>query len=126
MKYDLLHQSLLEELEKSLGIITPACKAVGIDRKTFNDWTKKYPKFKEAVDSILESQGDFVENKLLKLIRDENPSATIFYCKTKLKDRGYREGQDISITGTPTALGVNMDELAKAALEAMQRKEAEE
>ena len=126
MKYDLLQHDFLEELEKSLGIVTPACKAVGIERKTFYVWMKKYPKFKEAVDSILESQGDFVENKLLKLIRDENPSATIFYCKTKLKDRGYREGQDISITGTPTALGVNMDELAKVALEAMQRKEAEE
>ena len=36
---------LLKALEKSLGIVTTACKQVGIGRTTFYDYLKKDKKF---------------------------------------------------------------------------------
>jgi transcriptional regulator of acetoin/glycerol metabolism len=44
--------ALLEALEKSLGVVTTACKQVGIARKTYYLWIAKDKDFKDAVDDI--------------------------------------------------------------------------
>jgi len=63
-------EKLLEALERSLGIVTPACKEVGISRNTFYEYYKTDIIFKEAVDDINEITLDFVENNLLKKIKE--------------------------------------------------------
>jgi transcriptional regulator of acetoin/glycerol metabolism len=35
-----LKKAMIEALEQSLGIVTTACKKVGINRKTHYDWLK--------------------------------------------------------------------------------------
>ena len=59
---------LLEALERSLGIVTPACKDVGLSRETFYRFYREDDDFKKAVDDINDITLDFAENQLLKKI----------------------------------------------------------
>jgi hypothetical protein len=88
-------QALLQALEKSLGIITTACKQVGLNRSTFYDYYNNDQEFKKAVDDLQEVALDFAESKLLNQISKGDTTATIFYLKTKGKNRGYIEKQQI-------------------------------
>lgn len=92
--------ALLDALEKSLGVVTSACKSVGVDRTTFYNYYNTDPKFRDAVDSIENIALDFAESQLHKQIRDGNVAATIFYLKTKGKKRGYIERSEVQNDGT--------------------------
>jgi hypothetical protein len=63
----------------------------GIHRNTYYKWRKNDEEFAEQCDLIFDEQGDIVESKLLDLVEAGDTSAIIFYCKTKLKNRGYTE-----------------------------------
>jgi hypothetical protein len=90
-------KAMLEALEKALGVITQACKSVGIHRSTHYDWMQTDDGYRAAVDDIQEVAVDFAESHLHKLIKDGNPAATIFFLKTKGKGRGYVERQEIAV-----------------------------
>jgi hypothetical protein len=90
-------KDLLDALERSLGIVSTACEKVGVDRKTHYNWLKDDPEYKEAVRAIEERTIDFAESHLHALIKDKNPAATIFFLKTKGKNRGYVERQEIEV-----------------------------
>ena len=89
----------LDALEKSLGVVTAACKSVGIGRTTHYLWMQEDPEYKKAVDELSDVAIDFAESQLHKQIRDGNSTATIFFLKTKGKNRGYIERQEIHNTG---------------------------
>jgi hypothetical protein len=89
---------LLEALEESLGIISVACRKVGVNRSTFYDWYKTDTEFRDAYDDIANIAKDFVESRLLANIRDGDVASTIFYLKTKGKDRGYSERVEVDAT----------------------------
>jgi ACT domain-containing protein len=93
-------KALIEALEKSLGIITTACKIVGIDRTTFYRYLKEDKDFAKEVKEIENVTLDFVESQLHKQIQENSTAATIFFLKTKGKSRGYIEKieQDINLT----------------------------
>lgn len=95
-KKDINKKRLIEALETSLGVVTTACKKVGIARNTFYEYCKADPEFKQAVDDIENIALDFAESQLHKQIADGNTTATIFYLKTKGKKRGYIERQEIT------------------------------
>ena len=84
-------RKVLEALEKTLGVITPACRMAGIDRSVFYDWLKNDKDFKKKVDEMKEVALDFAESALFKQIESKNPVSTIFYLKTRGKKRGYIE-----------------------------------
>jgi hypothetical protein len=90
-------KALVEALEKSLGVVSTACKAASISRDTHYRWLKEDPEYKTAVEELSEVAVDFAESHLHKLIRDGNPAATIFFLKTKGKNRGYVERQEIAV-----------------------------
>ena len=90
-----LKKAMIEALEQSLGIVTTACKKVGIDRSTHYDWLKKDEDYKAKVDSIEDMTIDFAESQLHKQIKDGNPTSTIFFLKTKAKKRGYIERTEV-------------------------------
>tara|TARA_R100000995_G_C3476030_1_gene121007 strand:- start:1146 stop:1499 length:354 start_codon:yes stop_codon:yes gene_type:complete len=101
-------KAILEALEKSLGIVTTACKQVGIGRTQFYEWLKDSD-FKKKVDDIQNIALDFAESQLHMQIKDGNTSATIFYLKTKGKGRGYVERQEITgADGYPTNIELNI------------------
>jgi hypothetical protein len=110
---DTKKRAMIAALKKTLGRVTDACEKVDIARATHYLWMDKDPEYREAVKSIDEAAIDFVEGKLFELIngaRKEvvtqdgvveikdtpNPTATIFYLKTKAKHRGYVERQEIT------------------------------
>tara|TARA_A200000159_G_scaffold38607_1_gene34981 strand:+ start:8407 stop:8772 length:366 start_codon:yes stop_codon:yes gene_type:complete len=84
-------KAILEALEQSLGVVTTACRKIGVGRTTFYGWLKEDPEFKKQVDDISNIALDFAESHLHKQIKGGNTSATIFYLKTKGKNRGYVE-----------------------------------
>ena len=90
-------KALVEALEKSLGVVSTACKAAGISRDTHYRWLKEDPEYKAQVEELSEVAIDFAESHLHKLIKEGNPAATIFFLKTKGKNRGYVERQEIAV-----------------------------
>lgn len=88
-------KQFIEALEKSLGVVTSACKKVNITRRTYYNWIEKDEKFKQECEAIQEIAIDFVESKLFENIQRNDTTAMIFYLKTKAKSRGYIEKQQI-------------------------------
>ena len=93
---DIQKRAMIEALEKSLGVVTTACKSVGIARSTHYDWMDADPEYKKAVDGLQDVALDFAESKLFKSIENGSDTATIFYLKTKGKKRGYIERQELA------------------------------
>jgi len=89
-------KAILEALEKSLGVVTTACKIAGVGRTQFYQWLKDDSEFRKQVDDVANITLDFAESQLHKQIKDGSVPATIFYLKTKGKNRGYVERQEIS------------------------------
>lgn len=116
-KTDITKRAMIEALEKSLGIVTTACKSVNIARQTHYEWMREDEVYKEAVEGIVDIAIDFAESQLNQLmmgakhqvvtnkgeiveIKDApNPSSVIFYLKTKGKKRGYVEKQEVELSG---------------------------
>jgi hypothetical protein len=103
-----LKRAMIEALEKSLGIVTTACKSVGIDRGSHYNWMKDDDQYKAAVESIEDIAIDFAESQLHKQIKDGIPTSTIFYLKTKAKKRGYVERTEIHQETTIKSLDINI------------------
>ena len=102
-------KALLDALEKSLGVVTTACKKVGIGRTTYYDWYNTDPEFKKKVDDLQNVALDFAESQLHRQIAENSTSATIFYLKTKGKKRGYVERQEFTgADGVPTNFQVEI------------------
>jgi cell division protein FtsI/penicillin-binding protein 2 len=80
--------NFLQVLEKSLGVVSIALQKTELDRETYDQWMKNHD-FKMRCQQINEMSLDFVENKLLKKIQEEDLNAIQFYLKTKGKKRGY-------------------------------------
>ena len=97
-----IKRALVEAMTKSLGIVTQACKAVGVDRRTYYDWYAKDPEFKKEIDDIQNVALDFVEGQLFKQINKGEISSTIFYLKTKGKSRGFIERSEVEVAEVKT------------------------
>lgn len=120
-------KALIEAMRVNLGNVTKSCELVGINRKTFYEYLKDDEEFKESIEEVGESALDFVESKLfqriegveveeekafsyegkveVKKIKRQYPpdtTAIIFYLKTKGKERGYIERQEIINKNAPT------------------------
>ena len=95
---DITKKAMLEALEKSLGIVTSACKSVDISRETHYRWLREDADYKAAVDALSDVALDFAESQLHKQIKDGNSTATIFFLKTKGKKRGYVERQELDVS----------------------------
>lgn len=95
-----LKNALLAALEKNMGVVTAACKAVKCNRSTFYDHYRKDKKFRAQVDAIAEVALDTAEQQLFKKIKKGDTIAILFYLKTKGKGRGYVERQEVDFGKT--------------------------
>jgi hypothetical protein len=99
---------IIGALEQSLGVVTTACAKADIPRSTFYKWYNEDEQFKSDVDAIQEITLDFAESQLFKQIKENNTTATIFFLKTKGKNRGYIERQEIQHSGEIKEIVVNV------------------
>jgi hypothetical protein len=90
-----IKEAMIQALEKTLGVVSPACAKVGISRQTHYDWLRDDQEYADAVKSLEDLAIDFAESMLHEQIRDKVPTSTIFYLKTKGKKRGYVEKQEV-------------------------------
>lgn len=90
-----LKKAMIEALEKSLGVVTTACKIAKIARATHYVWYNKDPEYKEKVDELESVALDFAESKLHQRIKEGSDTSIIFFLKTKGKSRGYIERQEV-------------------------------
>ena len=95
-------KAMREALEKSLGVVTSACKNVGIGRTTHYLWMDNDPEYRRAVQDVENVAIDFAESQLHQQIKGGNPTSTIFYLTTKGKKRGYVERPEIAHEGLKT------------------------
>tara|TARA_Y100001937_G_scaffold124774_1_gene190163 strand:- start:356 stop:709 length:354 start_codon:yes stop_codon:yes gene_type:complete len=102
-------QAMLQALEKSLGVVTVACKQSDIPRSTYYKWLKEDQEFAKAVKEIENIALDFAESQLHSQMRDGNTSATIFYLKTKGKKRGYVERQELDVNNGENPFNVSVN-----------------
>jgi len=87
---------MIEALEKSLGVVTTACKACGIPRSAHYRWMNEDPNYAVSVNDLENLTLDFAESALHRQIKEGNTTATIFFLKTKGKKRGYIERQELT------------------------------
>ena len=120
-KKDIHKKAMIEALEKSLGIVTTACKSVGIARNTHYDWLKDDEEYKSQVLAIEDMTIDFAESHLHKKIKGGDTTATIFYLKTKGKKRGYIERMETENTNKNLDLSNLTDEELEARLKQAKR-----
>lgn len=112
-KSEHIKKALIEALEKSLGVVTTACKQVGIGRTTFYNYYNDDKDFAKQVDEIENVALDFAESQLHKQIQEGSTAATIFLLKTRGKKRGYVERQEITgADGIPTDVKIEIIENA--------------
>lgn len=95
----LYKEQLLIALEKHLGIVTAACKEVGISRDSYYDYYNDDPEFRRKVDDINEIAIDFTESQLFKQIKNGSERSILFFMKYKGRKRGYTDSVDITSGG---------------------------
>ena len=111
-KTDIKKKAMIEALGKSLGIVTNACKQVGISRQTHYEWMRKDFDYSKACKDIDNVTLDFAESKLHEQIFEGNVASIIFFLKTKGKGRGYVERQELDVKqNTPDLSGLSTQEL---------------
>jgi len=98
---------MLDTLDRSLGVVTTACRAAGISRNTHYRWMKEDAEYAAAVDDLQNVALDFAETKLFEQMKNNNTAAVIFYLKTKGKKRGYFEHRTQDITSDSQPLTIN-------------------
>lgn len=122
-KMDKQKEKALQALRDALGVVKTACESLQMPRSTFYLWLEKDPEFAAAVEDIKEDAVDFVESKMFERIKGYEhredkifvyegseiivptikhypPSEKLieFYLKTRGKNRGYIEKQQMEIT----------------------------
>ena len=102
-------ETILKALEKSLGVVTVACKSADVPRSTYYKWLKEDEEFAKEVKDIENIALDFGESQLHKQIGDGNTSATIFFLKTKGKKRGYIERSELDLTSGDEPIKINVN-----------------
>ncbi len=78
------------------GILAQAAKNLGCTRQTVYNYINKHETVKAAYEEANETTIDFVESKLMEQVRVGNITAIIFFLKTKGRNRGYVERQEVT------------------------------
>ncbi len=82
---------------KTLGIVSQACKMVGISKQTYYNWVNEDPEFKASLYDATEEKKDFYEAALQAAVQKGSVPAIIFANKTYNRDRGYGDQPQINV-----------------------------
>ena len=107
----LTEAKILAAMDDCGGIISVVARRLGVKRDTVAKYIRENPVLQERVASECETFTDVAESSLMRLIREGNVAATIFYLKTKAKSRGYIERQEVQNV-QPSTIEITPDEAA--------------
>ena len=103
---------MVDAMIQSLGIVTTASKIAGISRSQHYEWINNDPEYMQRINDVGEMAKDFVESQLFSQIKDGSTTATIFYMKCKMRDRGYIEKVDVDMSvNRPDLSDMTTDEI---------------
>jgi hypothetical protein len=91
LSVETLQMRFLDHLRIARGNVADACKSMQLNRDLYLQWLNEDQGFRFQVMVMIEEIGDWVEQQLIRKIGDGDTQAIMFYCKTKLKHRGYVE-----------------------------------
>ena len=83
--------ALIDALRSLDGNMAATARRFHCSRTTVWQYVNQDTGLREIVDELSESFKDVAEQTLFNAIREGNIIATIFYLKTKARDRGYSE-----------------------------------
>ncbi len=117
-------REMLAAMKKTLGNVSQSCKLVNIQRSTYYRWMKDDKKWGAKVVDVEEYTFDFVESQLMKQIQDGNTAMIIFFAKTKMKNRGYIERKELSVSEQPAFIVDEKQDSLKKHLDIIHKKYA--
>jgi hypothetical protein len=82
--------------QTSGGVVVTIAKRLGVERQTVYSYMKKWVSVNQAVEDEREAMLDMAEGALYKLVSKGNPTGIIFLLKTRGKERGYVERQEVT------------------------------
>jgi hypothetical protein len=85
-----------EAIVNAKGILATAAQSLGCSRGTVSNYIERYSTVKAAFEEANETNIDNVESKLMAAIDGGDTTAIIFFLKTKAKQRGYVERQEVT------------------------------
>jgi len=97
-------QAFLKAYQANLCMVAKTCKQIGISRTQYYFWLKDDEKFAQEIEEAEGGQIEFVEDALLKRIKEGSDSSIQFYLKTKGKKAGYGTQLDITTNGESLAI----------------------
>lgn len=98
----LTKKQVLEACEGCLGIQANVYRKLGISRRAFFDYRKRWPEIQEAIDKELEHGLDIAEKKLMDLVKAGDFRAITYLLDRKGASRGWNAGkQQIELTSPP-------------------------
>lgn len=91
LKTTLQKRAWIDALNKTMGNVTAAANAYGLNRRQFYDYMANDPEFAAEVNELKTVQEDFIESQLMTKIKEGDTACIIFAAKTRLRGRGYQE-----------------------------------
>jgi len=99
-------EQVAKAITKANGMLSIAARFLGCDRKTVDNYVKKYEQIKQAQEEAREFLKDTAESKLVVAIKNREAWAICFYLKTQAKDRGYVERSEQKVQLTSDTLTI--------------------
>jgi hypothetical protein len=105
-------QAMIEALTNALGVVTTASRIADVSTTQHYQWMQDDPEYRKQVEQVAEVAKDFVESQLFQQIKDGSTTATIFFMKCKMRERGYIEKQDVDLNlNRPDLSDLSTDEI---------------
>jgi len=90
-----LKEQFLQYYDESKAMQATSAERIGVTGRTIENWRKSDEEFNEKMSEIEKKWGEWVKGKLMTLIENNNVSAIIFYCKTRL---GFSEKKEVEVS----------------------------
>ena len=91
------HEEVKKQIVKYHGNISRVALAIGCSRKAVNDIVSRNPEVKEVLDEARERIIDEVEDAFTKRAMAGDTTASIFFLKTRGRDRGYDQDYRVDL-----------------------------